>query len=208
MATGDKNDKRKMKRKVHSDFMLGNNFWERRTTHGRDKIFADPQTMWNAAVEYFQDTINHPLYSMEAVGGKLTRVPKVHAFTLNGLTLFLGVGINYFNQFDKAINEKLLADPDGKADPEAYKINNDFSLIIQQIKQTIYQQKFTASAAGQLNANIISRELGLMDKREIDHKNNGDSFKANQVTVFRIPHNNRDEKPDSTNIEPEKHGTE
>nr|WP_261640834.1 DNA-packaging protein [Erwinia mallotivora] len=34
-------------------------------------------------------------------------------------------------------------------------------------EQIIYNQKFTGAAADLLNANIIARELGLADKREV-----------------------------------------
>jgi hypothetical protein len=47
---------------------------------------------------------------------------------------------------------------------------NDFSQIIARIENVIYSQKFTAAAAGLLNANIIARELGLADKQDVTNK--------------------------------------
>jgi DNA-packaging protein gp3 len=43
----------------------------------------------------------------------------------------------------------------------------DFSSIITRIRETIYNQKFTGAAAGFLNPNIIARDFGLTDKKEV-----------------------------------------
>ena len=32
----------------------GNQFWMLRSKHGRDKLFATPEALWEAACEYFQ----------------------------------------------------------------------------------------------------------------------------------------------------------
>ncbi len=52
---------------------LGNQFWKLRSKHGRDKIFADPETMWEAACDYFQWCVDTPL--MEVQQAKSTQRP-------------------------------------------------------------------------------------------------------------------------------------
>lgn len=133
---------------------LGNNFWEVRSKHGRDKVFKTPAIMWEAACEYFQWVVDNPWYKIEVkVVDKYIyqeKVPTIMPFTLHGLCLFLDVNTAYFRQF-KATGDK------------------DFSTVIARIEEVIYKQKFDGAGAGFFNANIISRDLGLIDKKQIEH---------------------------------------
>jgi hypothetical protein len=70
---------------------------------------------------------------------------------MQGLCRYLDCNTDYFRQFKSKLDE----DPQG------------FSWVITRIKETIYEQKFTGAAAGFLNANIISRDLGLIDKKDV-----------------------------------------
>lgn len=135
----------------------GNNFWERRSKHGRDLLFATPELMWIAATEYFEYCIDNPLMSTEYVGKDATMVlvPKVQAFTYQGLCLYLGCNTAFFRQFKETELGK----------------TKDFSTVLTRIEETIYHQKFIHAAAGFLNANIIARDLGLADKTDITSRN-------------------------------------
>lgn len=141
----------------------GNRFWELRSKHGRDKLFANAIDMWNAAAEYFQWCEDNPLKE-EVVfhsQGTITKdeVSKMRPFTLHGLCSYLDCNTVYFNQFEDSLK--------GKTDKES----KDFSKVVTRIRETIYQQKFEGAAAGFLNANIIARDLGLADKK--DHTSDG-----------------------------------
>lgn len=127
----------------------GNRFWELRSTHGRKRIFSSPKVMWFAAVEYFKWCEDNPLIEVDYKGKDADRVliPKMRAFTMQGLCLFLDCNTHYFSQFKKTCSE-------------------DFSSVITRIEETVYNQKFTGAAAGFLNPNIIARDLGLTDKSE------------------------------------------
>jgi hypothetical protein len=133
----------------------GNRFWEMRAKHGRDKLFSTPELLWEAACEYFQWMDDNPLYEHKAFQylGKtvVDKVPKIRAMTLSGLCLFLGCNEAYFRNFKNQERK------DGK----------DFSSVIERIEKTIYNQKFQGASADLLNANIIARDLGLADKREL-----------------------------------------
>lgn len=149
----------------------GNRFWELRSKHGRDKLFATPQLLWEAAVEYFEWVTDNPLMSTEQAKnpgkavineeGKavytdaLIELPKMQAMTLQGLCLYLECNTKYFNEFEKGLI--------GKTD----QLSKDFSEIVTRIRETIYHQKFSGAASGFLNPNIIARDLGLADKSEI-----------------------------------------
>ena len=137
----------------------GNQFWKMRSKHGRDKIFATPEIMLEAACEYFQWCDDNPLIEVDYRGSKLEKVelPKMRAYTLHGLTIFLDVNTVYFNDFEAGLK--------GKTD----EISKDFSKVVTRVKEIIYNQKFTGAAAGFLNPNIIARDLGLQDRQGIDH---------------------------------------
>lgn len=135
---------------------LGNQFWKMRSKHGRDKLFTNPEELWEAACEYFEWCEQNPLIEVDFVGKDATQVhkPKMRPFTMQGLCLYLDCNTHYFYDFEKALK--------GKDD----ELSRDFSYIITRIKETIYNQKFTGAASGFLNANIISRDLGLADKNQ------------------------------------------
>jgi hypothetical protein len=44
---------------------------------------------------------------------------------------------------------------------------DDYSEVITRAEEVIYSQKFAGAAADLLNANIIARDLGLTDRREV-----------------------------------------
>lgn len=91
-------------------------------------------------------------------------IPKMRAFTWDGLELYLD--IHSLRDYK---------------DKEGYE---DFSHIITHIGKIIYNQKFTGAAAGFLNPNIISRDLGLKDSNttELTGKNGG-PIQTQDVTI-------------------------
>lgn len=143
----------------------GNQFWKQRSKHGRDKIFSTPESLFEAACEYFEWCDENPLYEdtveklkENGTGDKIHHEPlaKMRAYTWAGLELFLNI-------------ESLR---DYKSNPE-YK---DFSQVISHIEKIIYTQKFTGAAAGFFNPNIIARDLGLSDKKDLNIKGVGKDF--------------------------------
>ena len=168
------------------DKRIGNQFWKLRSKHGRDKLFATPELMWDAACEYFEWCENNPLIEvvqkrggtnikidkgvnaeiesdiLSAISDNTMELPKMRPFTLHGLCRYLDCNTVYFNQFESSLKDK---------DDE---ISKDFSKIVLCIRETIYEQKFSGAASGLLNPNIIARDLGLVDKQNIDASLAGD----------------------------------
>lgn len=130
---------------------VGNRFWEQRSSHGRKPKFETSEHLWEAACEYFEWVENNPLLEMKAFSyqGEIikTDIPKMRAMTIQGLCLFLDISL------DTWLN---------------YCSREDFLDITDAIKKVIYTQKFEGAAADMLNANIISRELGLADKSQVE----------------------------------------
>lgn len=129
----------------------GNQFWKARSKHGRDKLFESPETLWEACCEYFQWVEDNPLWSSKTVNfqGSPLDLPeaKMRAMTISGICLFLDIDETTWR---------------------AWRVDEDFSPIIKKADAVIYNQKLSGAAADLLNANIISRELGLTDKRETE----------------------------------------
>lgn len=138
----------------------GNQFWKARSKHGRDKIFETPDILFEACCEYFTWCEDNSLLEHDYVGKDAVEINrrKMRAFTIQGLCIFLHVNTDYFSDFKDNLK--------GKNDD----LSKDFSRIITQVMDIIYNQKFTGAAAGFLNPNIIARDLGLADKKEQIHK--------------------------------------
>ena len=134
----------------------GNQFWLLRSSHGRKPRFATPEALWEAACEYFSWVEDNPLYETKAFAyqGDITtaELPRMRAMTLAGLYLFLDIGETTYRD---------------------YRSREGFTRVIEDIDSVIYSQKFAGAAADLLNANIISRDLGLKDKQEHSGPNDG-----------------------------------
>jgi len=135
---------------------LGNQFWKKRSKHGRDKLFATPELLWEAATQYFKWIDSHPFDKYDAIrsgdnAGKIIVIPTQRPYTITGLCLYLNCNLKFFDDFEKSL----------KANP-----HEDFSLIITRIREIIYTNKFEGAAVGCFNPNIIARDLGLADKQE------------------------------------------
>lgn len=126
-----------------------NQFWKQRSKHGRDKIFETTEILWEACAEYFESTDQRKWYKTEFNGkdARECRVPIETPYTLQGLCLFLDI-----DQKTWALYEK----------------REDFIPITTRVRNIIYTQKFEGAAVGVFNANIIARDLGLVDKKHND----------------------------------------
>lgn len=133
----------------------GNRFWENRTRHGLKKLFETPEILLEELNEYFQWCEDNPLIEIDWVGKDAKRVekPKTRAFTWSGLELYLGISsLRNYKDHENQPNYK------------------DFQQVVTYAEKTIFTQKFEGAAAGMLNANIIARDLGLVDKKQQEIK--------------------------------------
>lgn len=138
----------------------GNRFWRARAKHGRGTAFKDANHLWESACEYFEWVEDNPLMEAKAFSFQgeswIENIPKMRAMTIEGLCIFLGVNSKYLSQFESDLDLSCQKD-------------KDFSHVINDIREIIKTQKFTGAAADLLNANIIARDLGLSDKKELEH---------------------------------------
>lgn len=129
----------------------GNRFWEARSTHGRNPLFKNPDKLWDACSQYFKWVEENPLKEEKATQyqGVFIKdtVNKMRAMTYSGLCIFLDIDdITWKN----------------------YREREDFFRVTKKVEQIIRDQKFSGAAADLLNANIIARDLGLVDKKEVE----------------------------------------
>ena len=133
----------------------GNDFYKQvKAPTGRPKKFESAQELWLKAVEYFTWVEQNPLYESRLYGGdgSIAQVPRVRAMTEVAFCLFADISMDTFQNYKKSNPEQI----------------EDFFGVSKKIAATIYSQKFEGAAADLLNANIIGRELGLVDRVQND----------------------------------------
>lgn len=151
----------------------GNQFWLARSSHGPNPKFEGPEPLWDACLQYFQWVEDNPLLEEKAFSfqGSITKtnMKKMRAMSIRALCIFLDISEQAWQNW-RADREDLLG-------------------IITRVEKIIYDQKFTGASADLLNANIISRELGLADRKLLG---NDPENPLPAVTVYQLPDNDRD----------------
>lgn len=155
-----------------------NKFWKKRSKHGRDKIFATPEILKEACYEYFEHQSKNKWEKTDYKGKEveMVKIPTSSPFTIKGLCLFLGVNSKFINQFESGLD---LTTEEG----------HDFSNIITHVREIIFIHKFEGAVVGAYNSNIIARELGLTDKKEV---NTSGSLTISQPQGIELPPNGED----------------
>lgn len=129
----------------------GNQFWKLRLKHGRNHKIETAQEIQENFEEYSKWAEENPLNEIDFRGrdAQPVTIPKMRAMTKDHFALCCGLnGWEVLNEY-KARGQ-------------------DFHDVITRIERLIYYQKFTGSAAGLLNPNIIARDLGLADKSQTE----------------------------------------
>lgn len=128
----------------------GNQLWRARTKHGRDKLFTSPKILLEACIEYFEWAEAHPIFETKSYmyqGAPVQdTIPHMRALTIAGLCVFIRITQETWGQYRKL---------------------EGYSDVIKEVESMMYEQKFSGAAAGMLNANIIARDLGLVEKAEV-----------------------------------------
>jgi hypothetical protein len=140
----------------------GNQFWRKRLKHGRNHKIETEQEIEENFEEYCQWADENPLNEIDFRGKDANKVtiPKMRAMTKDHFALCCGLS--------------------GWEKLETYKERSEgFREVITRIEKLIYYQKFTGTAAGFLNPNIIAADLDLKSKQEIDLTTKGKPFTLN-----------------------------
>lgn len=117
------------------------------------RLVDTPEELWEIALEYFNWVNDNPLVELKAMSSKddgivKVALPKMRAMTIEGLNIFLGISRDTWHKWGDQNKHPDLAD------------------VVAYVNLIIREQKFTGAASDLLNANIISKDLGLSEKFE------------------------------------------
>lgn len=150
--------------------LKGNKFWQLRTKHGRDKLFSDATTLWEEAKAYWDWCDRSPWMRPELVkyqgDAEQYEIPLGRPYSLDGLTVYLGVSGAYFRAAKKNLKEKI---EENKATEE------EIALLetIEMIETVTRTQNLEGAAVNVFNANIMARQHSLAET--INNHNTGDA---------------------------------
>mgnify|MGYP000032381975 CR=1 FL=1 len=118
---------------------------------GRERKYKNSRELWKAIVSYFEWVENNPLVEQKCLVVDKTiefvEVDKVRATSVAALCRHLGIWVSNWHKW-KAMED-------------------DYRMVCVTAEEMIRDQKFTCAAANLLNSTLISRDLGLADKREL-----------------------------------------
>jgi hypothetical protein len=117
---------------------------------GMPRRFHSPEQLWDEAVEYFQWCEDNPITNKDGF-----ECPR--PFTRQGLVVHVRCSSRTFYNYEK---------------------NEDFEDVISDIRNILYEQKFSGAACGIYNANLIKSDLGIADRSEIDHTTMGEKVES------------------------------
>ena len=124
-------------------------FWEKSPHKGRHPTYL-PENLLEACQDYFIHVEDTPLYENRVVSFKgeteTIAVKKMRAMTIQGLCTFIGITSDTWHNYRSADK------------------NKDYHAICEEVEAIMYDHSYTGAAADLLNANLITRALGLADK--------------------------------------------
>lgn len=136
--------------------------WKKTPKVGRKKKYS-PTTLWKKFLEYVEWVEQNPLMEtvvvqkgiqlFDPLGEPYTAytltLPKMRPYTLTGFEVFADISAQTWSN---------------------YKKEKEFLEVLTRIEHICFTQKFEGAAAGFFNANIIARDLGLVDKSSTELK--------------------------------------
>lgn len=140
--------------------LTGNQLWKLRTKHGRDRLFGDATLLWDEACKYFDWCDRHPWEKTELVKyqgyASEAEVPLGRPYSMDGLTVYLGISGSYFRTAKGELREKIEKGKATAAETELLE-------MIEQIEQMIRTQQIEGAAVGVFNAGLVARINGISD---------------------------------------------
>jgi len=138
---------------IATRFQPGNQLWKKCLYPGRKPAFSSPEQLWSECCGYFQWVEDNPLWEdrVAQYQGEPVSLPvcKMRAMTIDGLCVYLNITKETWRD---------------------YRSKPVFSDVVSKVDDIIREQKLTGAAADLLNANIIARDLGLRDVKDVSVK--------------------------------------
>lgn len=132
---------------------IGNKYYLERSKNGPYKEFT-PDTLWEAFEEYKNHIDKDPWYTYEAIksgenAGQLIPIPHQKPYTIEGFASYIGLTFQGLKNYGTK---------------EGYEGTFE---VYTRIEGQCKVQKFAGASIGAFNANIIARDLGLVDKSDL-----------------------------------------
>lgn len=141
---------------------FGNDYWKRRSKHGRDAVFANAELLRTEAVAFIEWCAKNPLIKVEQTTGKsrpmydeltgemyvpeaLTHIPVRRPLTMVGFCRWLGCSEDYFRTTKKVSKDKEVIE------------------AIQEIEAVVFADQQEGGLAGLYNANFVARLQQIAD---------------------------------------------
>lgn len=142
----------------HANFKAGNEYWRLASNFLRNhRKIQTPEELLNKFCDYINHLDANPLMESKLVSfqgeSTIEQVPKMKAGTITGACLWIGIHLHTWKEW-KIHRQELCS-------------------VIQYAERTLFERKFNGASAGLLNAAIIIRDLGLVDKTEVSGPGGG-----------------------------------
>jgi len=136
-----------------------------------------PKQFKKAWDDYFTWCDANPWHRNEAIksgerAGEIIKIPIARPYTEIGFCAFHNLGKNYLQQMDESLSKEDLTQEE-----------EQLSVILTRARARCWTQKFEGAAVGAFKENIIARELGLWEKMQNDHTNQGGKFGDITVSI-------------------------
>lgn len=130
---------------------MGNQFYMLRHSSGRKLIYETPAELLFACMEYFDHVDANPIIvdkSFHFKGNVIEHtIKKPRPMTISGVALYCNMNV---------------------ATWATYRKREDFIAVVEQVETAIWNQKLTGASTETMNASIISQELGLASKVQLE----------------------------------------
>lgn len=141
------------------NFDANNEIWRLAKNYFRpDKKVKDPRDLLDKVLAYFKHLKEDHLEEAKLVSyegsSNIEMIPKMRAGSIIGLCLHIGCSDSTYRLWRNGTR-------------------SDFASVIKFAEDWLFNRKFDGASAGMLNATIISRDLGLVEKRELTGANGG-----------------------------------
>lgn len=140
--------------------LTGKHVWELRAKHNSKRIFSDGDLLLAHAAAYFRWCETHPRYKTEIVKYKdhceEVEVPLKRLYTIDGLTVYLGVSGNYLHTASAQLREK--QDLKGLDERETYLLE-----CIDSVLRSIRNEQIEGGAVGNYKEGFMARLNNLAE---------------------------------------------
>ncbi|RQO79159.1 hypothetical protein DBR40_05420 [Pedobacter sp. KBW01] len=149
----------------------------------QDKLGAPykftPEQFELAWQQYFQWVDDNPWFKSEAIksgemAGQIIQIPTARPYSEVGFCAFHNLGEKYITELANTL--------EGKEKKKDFEVQ--LSNILTQARARCRAQKFEGAAVGAFNANIIARDLGMVDNKKIEHDGIPENTQPKQVIII------------------------